>query len=66
MTVKQHIHELVDELPDNSPLLFEVRETLRMNHALAEATDDVDEGRTFSAEEFTAKVEERWPHKTSA
>jgi hypothetical protein len=66
VTLKQHIHELVDELPDNSPLLVEVRETLRMNHALAEATDDVREGRTFTADEFTAKVQERWPRKTSA
>ena len=66
MTLKQHIHELVDELPDNSPLLVEVRETLRINHALAEAADDVREGRTFTAGEFTAKVQERWPRKISA
>lgn len=66
MTLKQHIHELVDELPEDSPLLLEVRETLRLNHALAEATDDMREGRTFTAGEFTAKVQERWPRKASA
>lgn len=66
MTLKQQIHELVDGLPDDSPLLAEVRETLRMNHAIGEAIEDVREGRTYTAEEFTAKVQERWPRKASA
>ena len=66
MTLKQQIHDLVEELPDNSPLLVEVRETLRMNHAIGEAMADVRAGRTFSAEEFTAKVQERWPRQASA
>jgi hypothetical protein len=52
--------------PDDSPLLVEVRETLRMNRALGEALDDVREGRTYSAEEFMAKVDERWSRKASA
>jgi hypothetical protein len=66
MTLKQEVHNLVEELPDNSPLLVEVRETLRMNYAIGEAMDDIREGRTLSAEEFTAKVRERWPGKASA
>ena len=66
MTLKQQIHDLVDDLPDDSPLLVEVRETLRMNHAIGEAMDDVREGRTYSAGEFTAKVQQRWPRKASA
>ena len=66
MTVKQQIHSLVQELPDNSPLLIEVRETLRMNHAIGEAMEDVRAGRTFGADEFMAKVEQRWPRKHSA
>jgi len=66
MTLKQEIHDLVEGLPDDSPLLVDVRETLRMNQAIGEALDDVREGRTFSAEEFTAKVQERWPRKASA
>ena len=52
MTLKQQIHELVEELPDDSPLLAEVRETLRMNQALQEAVADVEAGRTFTSEEF--------------
>ena len=66
MTLKQQVHDLVDELPDDSPLLAEVRETLRMNHAISEAMEDVREGRTYTAEEFTARVQERWPRKASA
>lgn len=66
MTLKQQVHDLVDELPDDSPLLAEVRETLRMNHAIGEAVEDVREGRTYTAEEFMAKVQERWPRKASA
>jgi len=66
MTLKQQVHDLVDELPDDSPLLVEVRETLRMNHAIGEAMEDVREGRTFTAEDFLAKVEQQWPRKGSA
>jgi hypothetical protein len=66
MTLKQHIHELVDELPDDSPLLIEVREALRMNHALGEAMEDLREGRVYEAEDFMAKVEQRWPRKSTA
>ena len=65
VTLKQHIHELIDELPEDSPILVEVRETLRLNHALADASEDVREGKTFTAGEFTAKVQERWPRKAS-
>jgi len=66
MTLKQQIHDLVEGLPDDSPLLVDVRETLRMNRAIGEAMDDVREGRTFSADEFTAKVQQRWPRQASA
>jgi hypothetical protein len=60
MTSNQHVHELVDELPDDSPLLIEVRETLRMNQALREAIADV----AFASAKFMAKVQERWPRQT--
>jgi hypothetical protein len=66
MTLKQEVHNLVEELPDNSPLLVEVRETLRMNCAIGEAMDDIRDGRILSAEELTAKVRQRWPGKASA
>jgi len=66
MTLKQQIHDLVDELPDNSPVLVEVREALRMNHAIGEAMEDVRNGRTYGEEDFMERVQERWPRKSSA
>jgi hypothetical protein len=58
MTVKRHIHESVDGLPDDSPLLVKVRETLRMNQALREAVADFEANRTFAPTEFMAKMQE--------
>ena len=66
MTIKEYAHKLVDALPDDSPLLRDFTESLRLNRALGEAMDDVREGRTMSAEQFLAKVEARWPKKLSA
>ena len=59
MSLKQQIHALVDDLPNDSALLVEVRETLRMNHAVGEAMEDVRVGLTYSADEFMAKVQAR-------
>lgn len=66
MTLKQEIHELVDELPDDSPILGEVREALRMSRAIGAAMDDVREGRSLTAEEFMDRVAQRWPRTNSA
>lgn len=66
VTLKQQIHGLVEELPDDSPVLAEMEETLRMNRALAEAAEDVRAGRIYEAEDFLAKVRERWPDKGTA
>jgi hypothetical protein len=49
-------------LPDDSPLLI-VREALQMNHAIGEAMEDIRAGRTYGAEDFTAKAQQRWPRK---
>lgn len=66
MTLKQQIQGLVEDLPDDSPLLTEVSQALRMNRAIGEAVDDVREGRTYRAEAFPAKVQQRWPRKACA
>ena len=64
-TIAPNNSQSVDELPDDSPLLIEVHEALRMNHAIGEAIEDVRDGRTYGAEDFMAKVQERWPRKSS-
>jgi hypothetical protein len=65
VTLKQHIHQLVDELPDDSPVLAEVNETLRLNRAIGEALEDSRAGRVIDSDEFMKRVEERWPTSSS-
>lgn len=65
VTLKQHIHQLVDELPDDSPVLAEVNETLRLNRAIGEALEDSQAGRVIDSDEFMKRVEERWPTSSS-
>ena len=65
MTLKQNVHELVDALPDDSPLLRDVTDVLRLNRALDDAMDDIREGRVMGSDEFMAKVAATWPKKSS-
>lgn len=65
MTLKDEIHHLVNDLPEDSVVLLEFREALRMNRAIDEAMADLREGRTYEAQEFMAKVQERWPRPAS-
>lgn len=65
VTLKQHIHQLVDELPDDSPVLSEVNETLRLNRAIGKALEDSRAGRVIGADEFMERVEKRWPTSSS-
>jgi hypothetical protein len=37
MTLKQQVYQLVDGLPEDSPLLAEVAETRRLNQGIGEA-----------------------------
>jgi hypothetical protein len=60
MTLKQKVHDLVDELPDDSELLHEFCETAELNKALAKSMDDFKHGRVYSEEDFVAKVRELW------
>lgn len=63
MSLKEEIHELVDELPEDSLSLREIRESLRMSKALDEAKEDFRQGRFYTSEEFEAEMEKRWPRK---
>lgn len=59
MTLKQKVHDL--ELPDDSQLLHEFRETAELNKALAKGVGDLQNGRVYSEEEFISKVRALWP-----
>lgn len=63
MTLKQEVHELVEALPEDSPFLADMRDTLKLNQALAEGLADAEAGRTYTAEELLEKVRQRWPNK---
>lgn len=66
MSLKEEIHELVDELPEDSLSLREIRETLRLDKAIDAAKEDFRHGRFYTAEQFEAEIEKRWPRKPSA
>ena len=66
MTLKQQALQMVDELPEDSPVLAEVIEAVRLNQGLGEALTDVQAGRTVGAEDFMKRVEEKWPRNNTA
>ena len=66
MTLKQQALQMVDDLPEDSPVLAEVIETVRLNQGIGEAMADVAAGRTMEADEFVKRVEEKWPRNTTA
>jgi hypothetical protein len=65
MTLKQEVLELIDELPEDSVSLRDIRESLRLNKALDEAKEDVRAGRVYTSEEVLAEINKRWPPKVS-
>lgn len=65
-SLKQQVHELVDELPEDSATLDEIFETLRLNQALGEAYEDVEAGRVMESDKFMRQVEQRWPRNSTA
>jgi hypothetical protein len=65
MTVKQEVLELIDEMPDDSASLRELRESLRMSKAITDAREDIRQGNFYTAKEFMAEVEKRWPRRNS-
>ena len=62
MTLKQQALQMVDDLPEDSPVLAEVIETVRLNQSIGEAMADVAVGWTMEAEDFVKRVGENWPH----
>jgi hypothetical protein len=65
MSVKETIHQWVDEMPDNSPALLEFYERVRLNRAIAEARADVAAGRVLTWDEADRRMEEKWARRDS-
>ena len=66
MSVKEAVHKLVDEMPDDAPELLDFYERLRLNRAIAEARQSIREGRYYTLEEVERMTEERWETSHSA
>ena len=57
---KEELRKLVDQLPDNSPLLGELQANIRLNLAINEAYDDINKGLVFESSDFIQRVEDKW------
>ena len=66
MSVKESIHQWVDELPDDSPTLLDFYEQLRIDRALDEAKADLAAGRVLTLDEVRARYDERCRLRHSA
>jgi len=65
MTLKERVHKLVDATPDDSPSLEEVCETLALNQAVRDATEQIKSGEFKSIEQVKAEFETRWAKRRS-
>ena len=59
MSVKEAIHRLIDEMPDDSPWLLDLYEQAQLKKALDDAEDDIKAGRVYTIEEIRARRAER-------
>ena len=60
MSVKEAVHKLVDEMPDDAPALLDFYERMRLNRAIDKAREDVKAGRVITLEEAERRMEEKW------
>ena len=65
MSVKEAVHKLIDEMPDDSPELLDLYERARLNHAIDEARKCVEEGRMLTWEEADRRMREKWAKRDS-
>ena len=65
MSVKETVHRLIDELPDDSPWLLDLYEQARLKKALDEAEEDIKAGRVHTIEEVRARHAERCRQRAS-
>ena len=65
MSVKETIHQWIDEMPDDAPVLLDFYERMRLNRAIAEARRDVAAGRVLTWEEADRRMPEKWAQRDS-
>lgn len=66
MSVKETLHRLIDEMPDDSPWLLDLYERVRLSRGIEAAMEDVRAGRVSNPEEVLQRHEERCRLRRSA
>ena len=66
MSVKETIHQWIDEMPDDSPAMRELYEEALLDLAITAAKRSIAEGRTYTLEQVEAMLEEKWAKQHSA
>lgn len=65
MSVKETIHQWVEDLADDSKTLQELYEQARIECAIGEAMEDVQTGRFVTFEEMDRRMEQKWAKRLS-
>ena len=66
MSVKEIIHQWVDELPDDAPSLLDLYEKAQLSRAIEEGMQDVRAGRMVTFDEIDRRMQEKWAKRDSA
>ena len=66
MSVKEAVHQLIEEMPEDAPELLDFYERLRLRRAIDEARRSIREGRYYTLEDVERMTEERWETSHSA
>jgi|GEM_PF-2422304 len=65
MSVKETVRQWIDKMPDDSPNLLDLYEQARLEQAIAEAKEDVRQGRVLTWEEADRRMKEKWAKRDS-
>ena len=66
MSVKEAVHKLVDEMPEDAPELLDFYERAKLSRAIEEGMADVRAGRTITFDEMDRRMQEKWAKRDSA
>ena len=65
MSVKETIHEWVEGLSEDGPILHDLYEKARLDQAISEAKQAIMEGRVLTWEEADRRMKEKWAKRDS-
>lgn len=65
MSVKETIHQWIDEMPDGGSMLHDLYERARLDQAITEAKQAIAEGRVLTWEEADRRMQQKWAKRDS-